>query len=116
LDGTYTARITSSSQETIRLFAQATFNKQKTPKSNTLSVKLIGILVQYFERFLNYLRLLLNPNVLLIIEVFLVLFLIYSRFHWGLFFHKKKKNMLMRVKSLLPMRLNYTQLPPSVFE
>jgi len=115
-DGSYTAQVTSNNQETIRLFAQAQFNKQKTPKSNTLSIKLISVIMSYFERFLQYLRLLLNPNVVLLMEICLVLFLIYTRFRWGWFFHKKKKRALMRVKSILPMHLNYTALPPSVFE
>ncbi|MCR4330077.1 MAG: hypothetical protein NUV65_06055 [Candidatus Roizmanbacteria bacterium] len=115
-DGSYTAQVTSTNQETIRLFAQAQFNKQKTPKSNTLSIKLISVIMNYFERFLSYLRLLLNPNVILLLEVCLVLFLIYSRFRWGTFFHKKKSYAIIEVKNQLPLRLNYTALPPSVFE
>ncbi len=115
-DGSYTTKVTSNNQETIRLFAQATFHKQKTPKSNTLSIKLISILMNYFERFLLYLRLLLNPNIILIFEILLVLLLVYTRFRGDQFFHKKKKNALMLVKNRLPTRLNYTQLPPSVFE
>lgn len=114
-DGSYTARITSNEQETIRLFAQSRFNNQRTPKSNTLSIQLISALLQYFARLWEYMLRLLSPNMLLFLEIMAVVILVYTRFNWAHYFHKKKRAMLMRIQNTLPILQNYTPLPTDVF-
>ena len=79
-DGGYSYAYSSPSQATYRVFSRSFYENASTPKSNTLTIDIIGWLMWLLLLLSNWLGKLLNPNLLIILEALLVAYLIYRRF------------------------------------
>jgi len=79
-DGTYTYRYQNSQEAHVRIFSRSYYQEISTPKSNTLSLDIIGWFTALLLALINFLSGFLNPTTLLILEAAIVGYLLYRRF------------------------------------
>lgn len=95
-DGTYTYQYQNSQEAHVRIFSRSYYQGISTPKSNTLSLDIIGfitaLLIALYHFFLQF----LNPTTLLLLEAAIVGYLLYRRFF--IYHHIKMSTALLKVE------------------
>ncbi|MCR4326191.1 MAG: hypothetical protein NUV52_00865 [Candidatus Roizmanbacteria bacterium] len=95
-DGTYTYRYQNSQEAHVRIFSRSYYQGISTPKSNTLSLDIIGFITALLIALFNFFSQLLNPTTLLLLEAAIVGYLLYRRFF--IYHHIKTTKALLKIE------------------
>lgn len=93
-DGSYTSQIYSKDAGKKRLFTQAVYQNNRTPKSVTLTVNILSILLAFLTLLWSLLRGLFNLNTIIALQILALVYLLRQRrllFNWYYLAHKRQR-------------------------
>jgi hypothetical protein len=78
-DGTYTTDLNIQEPGTVRFFSQSTYQNQKTPKSNTLSISLLSFWLTWLLSLYGFLKNLINLNNIILLQLLALGYLLWRK-------------------------------------
>lgn len=108
-DGTYTTRIVSQQPSRVRVFAQSRYLGQKTPKSTTLTINILGASLFFLLFAIKLLKALVNINTIILLQLGIIAFLLYRKLQWAHIQKQRQKAIVLyRQKSII--KKDYTSI------
>lgn len=109
-EGSFTVNLKGDATGKVRFFAQGNYSKQKTPKSNTLSIMITDAFYVFISVLLGFLLKLFTLNNLIILQGIIISILIVNRFLRGLKIYKNVERRIILWKKPFLKRINDSYL------
>ncbi len=108
-DGTFTTKVVSQQPGKVRVFAQSKYLGQKTPKSTTLTINILGAGLFLLMLTISLLKALININTIILLQLVVLAFLLYRRLKWAHIQQRRQKAIVLyRQKTIV--KKNYSSL------
>ena len=113
-DGSFSLNLASNTPGKKRVFSQAVFTQSKTPKSVTLTIDILSLLLTFLTFLFSLFRQLFSLNMVLLLQALALVYLVIRRktlYSWyGLHKRKEQAIVLYHAQSLVKAVVNYTPL------